>query len=168
MKIVVWLTEGTWEACIDAVRDQPATSIELLHVIDPESLDALAGARASLLGRGFAADTGPLADNLKAAQQALLDAAQARLGRPTGRQARWGRPEREVVAACASGGMLILARDGDRTRLGPRSIGHTTRFILDHAPCRVLLIWPDEPPRLSTLPPPPPHGAGHPSPPPAS
>ena len=73
MKIVVWLTEGTWEACIDAVRDQPATSIELLHVIDPESLDALAGAQASLLGRGFAADTGPLADNLKAAQQALLD-----------------------------------------------------------------------------------------------
>ena len=36
MKIVVWLTEGTWEACIDAVRDQPATSIELLHVIDLE------------------------------------------------------------------------------------------------------------------------------------
>ena len=69
MKIVVWLTEGTWEACIDAVRDQPATSIELLHVIDSESLDALAGARASLLGRGFVADTGPLADNLKAAQQ---------------------------------------------------------------------------------------------------
>ena len=47
MKIVVWLTEGTWEACIDAVRDQPARSIELLHVIDSESLDALAGARAS-------------------------------------------------------------------------------------------------------------------------
>ncbi|HZA29952.1 MAG TPA: universal stress protein, partial [Propionibacteriaceae bacterium] len=131
MKIMVWLTEGTWEACIDAVRDQPATSIELLHVIDSESLDALAGARASLLGRGSAADTGPLADNLKAAQQALLDAAQARLGRPTGRQARWGRPEGEVVAACASAGMLVLARDGDHTRLGPRSIGHTTRFILD-------------------------------------
>ena len=168
MRIVVWLTEGTWEACIDGARDQPAAaSIELLHVIDAESLDALAAAQASLLGRGVAANSGPLADNLRAAQQALLDAGQARLGRPARRQARWGRPEREVVDSCASAGMLILARDGDHTRLGPRSIGHKTRFIVDHAPCRVLLVWPDEPPDLSTLPPPPPRGTSHPSPPPA-
>jgi hypothetical protein len=44
--------------------------------------------------------------------------------------------------------------------------------VLDHAPCRVLLVWPDEPPSLATLPAPPhqpPNGAPpgpHPPPPP--
>jgi nucleotide-binding universal stress UspA family protein len=60
-----------------------------------------------------------------------------------------------VVAACAEADLLIMARDGDRTRLGPKSLGRATRFVLDHAPCRVLLVWPDEPPDLGTLPPPP-------------
>ena len=89
-------------------------------------------------------------------QAALLDAAAARLGRPAERDARRGRLEREVVAACADADLLIVARDGDRTRLGPKSLGPATRFVLDHAPCRVLLVWPDEPPGLATLPPPPP------------
>jgi nucleotide-binding universal stress UspA family protein len=66
-------------------------------------------------------------------------------------------PEREVVAESAGADLLILARDGDHTRLGPRSLGHATRFVVDHAPCRVLLVWPDRPPELATIPPPPPH-----------
>jgi len=82
--------------------------------------------------------------------------AQERLGRPAVRVGRRGRVEREVVAACADAAVLVVARDGDHTRLGPRSLGHATRFVLDHAPCRVLLVWPDEPPDLATLPPPPP------------
>ncbi len=57
--------------------------------------------------------------------------------------------------------ILVLARDGDRERLGPRSLGPTARFVIDHSPCRVLLIWPDDPPALTTIPPPPP---GSPSP----
>jgi hypothetical protein len=91
------------------------------------------------------------------------------LSRPAARLGRVGRVEREVVAACADAGLLVLARDGDRTRLGPRSLGHATRFVLDHAPCRVLLVWDDQPPDLATLPPPParpgPHHPGPPSPP---
>jgi hypothetical protein len=31
--------------------------------------------------------------------------------------------------------LLIVARDGDRSRLGPKSLGHHTRFVVDHAPC---------------------------------
>jgi hypothetical protein len=50
----------------------------------------------------------------------------------------------------------VLARDGDRTRLGPHSLGPHSRFIVDHAPCPVLLVWPEPPPGPSTLPPPPP------------
>jgi nucleotide-binding universal stress UspA family protein len=166
MKIIIWLTEGTWQACVDAARDLPAGEVVLLHVIDPDSLEAVAGARAGLLGRAIPAIDAAVEQTLTAAQRDLFDAAQARLGRPTQRLGRWGRAEREVIAACADAGLLLLARDGDRTRLGPRSLGHATRFVLDHAPCRVLLVWPDEPPDLATLPPPPGRpGPHHPQPP---
>jgi nucleotide-binding universal stress UspA family protein len=102
------------------------------------------------------------------AQAALLDAAEARLAGPAQRLARTGRVEQEVVTACADADLLVLGRDGDHTRLGPRSLGRATRFVLDHAPCRVLLVWPDEPPSLATLPapPPPPPDGGPPGPPP--
>jgi nucleotide-binding universal stress UspA family protein len=152
--VVVWLTEGTWPACVDAARELAAGPVRLLHVVDPESVEAIDGAHAGLLGRGAGAGG---AEMLARAQAALLDAAAARFGRPAEWVARRGRVEREVVAACADADLLILARDGDRTRLGPKSLGRTTRFVLDHAPCRVLLLWPDEPPALETLPPPPPH-----------
>jgi hypothetical protein len=52
---------------------------------------------------------------------------------------------------------LVLARDGDRSRLGPRSLGHATRFIVDHAPCPVLLVWPDQVPGIESIPPAPAH-----------
>jgi nucleotide-binding universal stress UspA family protein len=139
----------------------------LLHVVDHASVEAAAGARAALLGRGMPAADSTVAETLAAAQRDLLDAAAARLGRPAERLAREGRAEQEVIAACADAGLLVLARDGDRGRLGPRSLGHATRFVLDHAPCRVLLVWPDEPPPVTTLPPPPPpHPAPHDGPPP--
>jgi nucleotide-binding universal stress UspA family protein len=158
MTMVIWLTEGTWPACVDAARELPAGPVRLLHVVDAESVAAIDGAHAGLLGRatraGHAQATG--GQMLARTQAALLDAAAARLGRPAERDARRGRVEREVVAACADADLLILARDGDRTRLGPKSLGAATRFVLDHAPCRVLLVWPDEPPGLATLPPPPP------------
>lgn len=162
MKIVIWVTEGTWQACVDAARDLAAGEFVLLHVIDPDSIEAVAGPRAGLLGRAMPAADAAVEETLAAAQRDLIDAAQARLGRPAQRLGRRGRAEREVVAACADAGLLVLARDGDRTRLGPRSLGHATRFVLDHAPCRVLLVWPDEPPDLATLPPPPDrHGPPH-------
>jgi hypothetical protein len=37
--------------------------------------------------------------------------------------------------------LLVLARDGDRSRPGPHSLGPAARFAVDHAPCRVLLVW---------------------------
>ncbi|MDV7223236.1 universal stress protein, partial [Streptomyces prunicolor] len=53
--------------------------------------------------------------------------------------------------------LLVLARDGDRARLGPHSLGPAVRFAVDHAPCPVLLVWPEAAPGISTLPTPPPH-----------
>jgi nucleotide-binding universal stress UspA family protein len=157
VKILVWLTEGTWEACVDAARDLLDGQVTLLHIIDPAIAEALAVPPTALLGRGK-----PLAahDTLADAQHALLDAAAARLGRPTARLGRRGRPEREVVAASADTDILVLARDGDHTSLGPRSLGHATRFVVDHAPCPVLLVWPEAAPPIATIPPPPPGKPG--------
>ena len=67
---------------------------------------------------------------------------------------RRGRVEREVVAACADADVLLLARDGD-TRLGPKSLGPRARFVVDHAPCTVLLVWAQRPPGIDTIPAPP-------------
>lgn len=70
---------------------------------------------------------------------------------------RTGSTEREVTAAAAAIDLLIVARDGDRTRLGPRSLGRHTRFVIDHAPCTVAVVWPGETPGLDSIPAPPPH-----------
>ncbi|MCC6495699.1 MAG: hypothetical protein IT193_05520 [Propionibacteriaceae bacterium] len=50
---------------------------------------------------------------------------------------------------------LVVARDRDRTRLGPQSPGRHTRFVIDHAPGTVALQGPGETPGLDSVPPPP-------------
>lgn len=50
-----------------------------------------------------------------------------------------------LLAAAEHMDILVLARDGDRERPEPHSLGPAARFVVDHAPCRLLLIWPDPP-----------------------
>jgi hypothetical protein len=42
--------------------------------------------------------------------------------------------------------VLVLARDEDhphgRPHRDPRSLGPTGRYVVDHAPCAVVLAWP--------------------------
>ncbi|GHD88338.1 hypothetical protein GCM10010508_24090 [Streptomyces naganishii JCM 4654] len=160
MRVIAWLVEGTWPACVDAVRTHApdASEVVLLHVSGPEVPGVAHGAFAGLLGRGHPErDPGDLLEDLGGASAAeLLDAAAERLERPCTRLERTGRAEREVVAAAGDADLLVLARDGDRDRLGPRSLGPAVRFAVDHAPCPVLLVWPEAAPALTTLPPPPP------------
>ncbi|MEV5320189.1 universal stress protein [Streptomyces sp. NPDC052687] len=161
MAVVVWIVEGTWPACVDAARAHaPAdTGIVLLHVTPADVPGAAHGAFAGLLGRGHPErDPGTRVEHLAAASaRVLLQAAADRLGLPCTRVERTGRVEREVVAAAEGCELLILARDGDRTHLGPHSLGPAGRFVVDHAPCPVLLVWPEAPPvpPPSTPPPPP-------------
>jgi nucleotide-binding universal stress UspA family protein len=170
MRVVVWIVEAGWEACVDtATALVPADAeVTLLAVPSAELEEVAAGGRAGLLGRRPPPPSGPAWDEVAddAARALLADAAD-RFGRPAGTEVRHGRVEREVVAACAGADLLVLARDGDDERLGPKSLGRHARFVVDHAPCRVLLVWPREPPALD-LPPSPPHERGeHPPPPPA-
>jgi nucleotide-binding universal stress UspA family protein len=154
MTVIAWIVEGTWPACVDAVRAYApeGAGIVLLHVSGREVPGTAHGAYAGLLGRGHPErDPGPRLQELAtAAGQQLLLAAAERLGRPSTRLERSGRIEREVVAAAEGADLLILARDGDLTHPGPRSLGSGTRFLVDHAPCPVMLVWPT-PPGIATI-----------------
>ena len=60
---------------------------------------------------------------------------------------RQGRPEREIVNVAAEwqADLVIICPRGEyggNPTIGPRSVGHVARFVLDHAPCPVLLVRP--------------------------
>lgn len=56
-----------------------------------------------------------------------------------------GRPEREIVSFAQewNADLIVICprspRSGGPT-IGPKSVGHVARFVLDHAPCPVLLV----------------------------
>ncbi len=156
MTVVIWVAEDTWQACVDAARElAPAgAGITLLTVVDTATAETAHGAFGGLLGRGGADPSERLLARSEAAANALLDRAQARLGREAGRLPLRGTGKHEIAAAVSGATMLIVGRDGHGP--GPKSLGKDVRFVVDHAPCPVLLIWPGPPP---PVPPPPP---GHP------
>jgi len=60
---------------------------------------------------------------------------------------RDGRPELEIVDLAAEWRadlVLVCSRAADQAEhdIGPKSVGHVARFVLDHAPCPVLLLRP--------------------------
>lgn len=80
-----------------------------------------------------------------AAQDILEESARALPGAE--RLRRMGRPEREIVS-CAQewhADLIVICPrsplEGGPT-MGPKSVGHVARFVLDHAPCPVLLVRP--------------------------
>jgi len=60
---------------------------------------------------------------------------------------REGRPEQEIIQ-CASewqADVIVICSRSPAfggPDLGPKSVGHVARFVLDHAPCPVLLLRP--------------------------
>ncbi|HSK34462.1 MAG TPA: universal stress protein [Propionicimonas sp.] len=157
MKVAGWVAAGTWPAVVEAMQRRPASDELVLVAVADTSEGVPTGPLAGLMGRGRRASDAAAVDQLgRAAAQDLLDQAVAALGRPCEAQLRTGFTEREVTAAAAAIDLLIVARDGDRTRLGPRSLGRHTRFVIDHAPCTVAVVWPGEAPGLDSIPAPPP------------
>jgi nucleotide-binding universal stress UspA family protein len=144
MRVLVWIVEDTWKATVAAAAAfLPADAdIILLHVTPTEAEAVAGGARHGLLGRAHRAPAELQVLSEQSARDLLTDA-QRLLGRQAVRQARRGRVEREVVAAAEEMDLLVLARDRGRAHRGPRSLGSTARYVVDHAPCAVLLIWPD-------------------------
>ena len=161
MRITVWVTEGTWPDCVDAARDlieDADAEVTLIHVREEPRPGPRPGhGPGSLFGRGpRKRHEEELHQLSEEAAQTMLDQARQRLGKDATVRLESGFPERVVTEAAGDADYLIVGRDGDRSRLGPNSLGKHTRFVIDHAPCRVLLIWPGDAPDLGSIPPPPP------------
>ena len=121
----------------------------LLYVTDAEPRREIERTRERFLRR----PTGPLGARQQQMHQAEQFSAQEILneglrflpGAETIQRA--GRPEREIVNCAAewqADVIIILPRPnyGDRPGVGPKSVGHVARFVLDHAPCPVFLARP--------------------------
>jgi nucleotide-binding universal stress UspA family protein len=158
MTVMVWVAEATWPACVDAALAYAPEGADfvLLHAAGDEAA-AAEGALSGLLGRGRRHHAEQWVRLSAAASAELLEAARERLDRPCELRELPGRVERAVVLAAEGAALLVVARDGERSRLGPRSLGPATRFVVDHAPCPVLLVWPESAPDVASMPPPPPH-----------
>ena len=160
-RVLVWVEPGTWEACVSAAADlvPSGSGAEVLLLYVPDDSEGLVReAQGGLWGRGRKPRPVETATadgaELLADAEALLHqkAPEADI---TTRQGS-GLVERVVTAATENADYLVLGRQGDLSRLGPRSIVKHTRFVVDHAQCRVVLVWPDAAPSAATIPPLPP------------
>ncbi len=134
------------------------------------AISTFLSAEALTLGLLYVVDSGPQADmerqrerflrsrdfagsRLEQMRQAEQDAAQDIL--EEGRRylhegetlQREGRSEREIVNCAAEwrADLIVLCPRSSLDRnleLGPKSVGHVARFVLDHGPCPVLLVRP--------------------------
>ena len=162
MRALVWIVEDTWEATVDAAAAllRADAEVTLLHVA-PGDVERLAEAgRHGLLGRRRP----PGAPRHEARD--VSDEAAAALLAERGRAARAARARRRAGAGGSSArssrppsGSTCSCSPATATAPGwaRRSLGPPARFVVDHAPCAVLLVWPDEAPDVGTIPPPPPH-----------
>jgi nucleotide-binding universal stress UspA family protein len=127
----------------------------LLYVLDTRPAEEL-GYIARRLQAGTHAMAGREAAMSAADEEtavAVLNAAKTRFaqrgfdhGRTT-LQVRRGRPEQEIVKVASQQeldiGLVVIGssyKGGPRPAIGPASVGHVARFVLDHAPCDVLLL----------------------------
>ena len=127
VRVLAWITEGGWEAVVDAVAKLRAGSVTLLHV-DTVDVPGRGHRHEQVMQRMHA-----LAGE---AAQALLEDAEERLGTPSEKVAERGVAETIVYEHAHAHDVLVLARDGRHS--GPHSIGHDQRWVIDHAPCAVL------------------------------
>jgi nucleotide-binding universal stress UspA family protein len=154
MRALVWISEGSWQVCVDRARELvPADAeVTILHVAasDVEALAADPGP-GRLGRRRRPPPQGPAVREIAEDEaRSLLEAARARFRRPAQTLARRGRIEREVLAAAEDADLLVLVRDG-KPRREPKSFGKATRFVVDHAGCEVLVVWPQPPGGIESI-----------------
>ncbi|HLI27946.1 MAG TPA: universal stress protein [Chloroflexota bacterium] len=140
-----------WLARLASLLPAATTEVCLAHVVDLEARRDWERARQRFIGRP------PLPphrrDEVEAVERergrAVLAAAEAALRRAgcsatTRQELLTERPERALVALATHWPAELLAlraRDAPgHPPTGPGSVGHVARFVLDHAPCPVLLV----------------------------
>jgi len=148
VSVLAWITEGGWEAAVDAVKTLNASDVTLLHV-DTVDVPGRGRRHDEVLQRMHA-----LAGE---AALALLADAEERLGHEADKRAERGVAETIVFELAKDHDVLVVVRDGRHN--GPHSIGHDQRWVIDHVPCTVVMAWPegapdphDEPPKAKPKP----------------
>jgi nucleotide-binding universal stress UspA family protein len=153
MRVVVWISEDSWQACVDRARElvPEEAEVTIVHVAASDVEELAAHPGPGRLGRRHRPPPGPGVRQIAESEaRALLEAARERFGRPAETVARRGRTEREVLEAAEGADLLVLARDGKLGR-EPKSLGRWSRFVVDHAGCEVLLVWPEPPPGIEDM-----------------
>jgi nucleotide-binding universal stress UspA family protein len=124
----------------------------LLHVIDTGPRKDLEDYLRGPLHRRPHHGKPPHDAALKAAEEAgsreaieEASAAARQVGLKAEPSVREGKPEKIIVQAAyemQTDLIVIWAREGaaGHPSIGPASVGHTARFVVDHAPCDVLLL----------------------------
>jgi nucleotide-binding universal stress UspA family protein len=144
MRVLVWIVDDSWETAVAAAAGflPSDAEITLLHVRAVDAESVARGALHGLLGRPRPTQAESMKAISEQSANEILTEASGLLGRHANIDARAGRAEREVVAAAEQVDLLLLVRDADRAHRGPHSLGPTTRYVVEHAPCDVLLLWP--------------------------
>ncbi|GAC1646909.1 MAG: hypothetical protein NVS4B9_38790 [Ktedonobacteraceae bacterium] len=123
-------------------------TVGLLYVVDSGPRGEMERKREGLLRPRH--PSGPLHERVRqaealAAQDILSEGLRYMPGAETVQRA--GRPEREIVLYAAEwrADLIIICPRSPAfigPASGPKSVGHVARFVLDHAPCPVLLVRP--------------------------
>jgi len=144
--VMVWINPAAaWECALDAAATLADDEIVLLLVTGSASGEEILPGLLGPVGN----EPGEASAGIEEEQAAaLFDEAEARMGRPVRRLWERGGGEHAVVAAASGADLLVCVRDGSPVLPGPDSLSPMTRFVVDHAPCRILLVWPG--PRLNT------------------
>ncbi len=149
---VLCCLDGTNAAQIAKATEMLAATqsraIAILHVIDTgprRDMDRIRDRFFRSKARHLPHEEEMLETEKKSAQE-ILDAGRGYLADAETIE-REGRPEREIVNVAAEWNadlVLICSRAvyGGKVAIGPRSVGHVARFVLDHAPCPVFLVRP--------------------------
>ena len=150
-RVVLCIDGGSPEALLERALPlvDPAAVWVPTHVVDVRPRQALGFLRGGVVGAGPLSRGQQQALDAATAEhtRSVLDAATSSLQRRglayAPPQIRTGEPGRELcgVAAFLRAELMVLfASRRPRPPVGPGSVGHTARFVVDHAPCPVLVI----------------------------
>lgn len=131
---------------LSSLLNAKAHTTGLLYVTDSGPRGEIERKREGLLRPRH--PSGPLEERMRQAEiAAAQDILQEGLHFLPGAETlqREGRPEREIVQCAAEWHadlIIICPRSPEygEPSHGPKSVGHVARFVLDHAPCPVLLL----------------------------
>jgi nucleotide-binding universal stress UspA family protein len=131
---------------------QPAWRLVLLYVIDVRPQEELGYLRQGLFrGRLTAEQVAQMTGAEDTTAREVVEEARQQviaagwLAPAVLAEVRRGRPEQEIIARARSGDISLILignryKGGSHPAIGPASVGHVARFVLDHAPCDVLLL----------------------------